>query len=603
MNATSAPDWYTPEQIRFGEDRCAVVVTDAGEDPGLLPAVLGIERGPVIVVCGGADSLTGAARAKAALMLGPAVSSAAAVAGAAVVDGGTSSGVMELTGQARARRPDAMPVLLGVAPAGVVTYPGGPDGDGVPLQPDHSHFVLADAGEWGGETGLLIAVAAALAGGGSPVMVLAGGGQVATAEVLAAVRRGWPVFVISGTGGLADTLLQLWLPRHAPGRSRARRLLSGHISSAAPFPVIADQDLREIIGTGRLHPVAGEDPGQLARALAWELQDEPVLKSAWQDFATYDQMAARLRKVFTRFQGSILALGVLATLLALVYNETHDRFLHWLVVAAPITVSVLIAVAARHAAGQRWVLLRGAAEAIKVEIYKYRTSASPYNGLPGRAHRPARRQVLADRIGAVQARLMQTEVSSDQLKPYAGPLPPRMDGLGRDDDGLSPLDAERYLSIRLRDQLAYYRSRVHSLSRRRSLLQLLAITAGGAGTLLAAAGQDIWVGLTGGIAAASLAYLGYLQVDNTIVTFNQSAAKLADLELRWQALSPAKRDEPAAFDDLVTSAEDVLATELTGWVQQMNDAMAELKNRQDAAAKKAASAPADGQEATAEPGR
>lgn len=603
MNATSAPDWYTPEQIRFGEDRCAIVVTDAGEDPGVLPAVLGIEGGPVIVVCGGADSLTGAAQAKAALMLGPAVSAAAAVAGAAVVDGGTASGVMELTGQARRRRPDSMPVLLGVAPAGLVTYPGGPDGDRVPLQPDHSHFVLADAGEWGGETGLLIAVAAALAGGGTPVTVLAGGGQVATAEVLAAVRRRWPVFVISGTGGLADTLLQLWLPRHAQRRSWARRLLAGRADpAAAPLPAIQDPDLREMIGAGDLRPVASEDPGQLARELAWELQDEPVLKSAWQDFATYDQMAARLRKVFTRFQGSILALGVLATLLALVYDETHDRFLHWLVVAAPITVSVLIAVAGRHAAGQRWVLLRGAAEAIKVEIYRYRTSASPYNGQAGRAHRPARRQVLADRIGAVQARLMQTEVSSNQLTPYAGPLPPRMYGLGRDDDGLSPLGAERYLSIRLRDQLAYYRGRVRSLSRRRSRLQLLAITVGAAGTLLAAAGQDIWVGLTGGIAAASLAYLGYLQVDNTIVTFNQSAAKLADLELRWQALSPAQRDEPAAFDDLVTSAEDVLATELTGWVQQMNDAMAELKNRQEAAAKNA-SAPGREHEATAEPRR
>jgi hypothetical protein len=602
MNATPAPDWYTPEQIRFGEDRCAVVVTDAGEDPGLLPAVLGIEGGPVIVVCGGADDLTGPAKDRAALMLGPAVSAAAAVAGAAVVDGGTSSGVMELTGQARARRPDSMPVLLGVAPAGLVTYPGGPGGDRVTLQPDHSHFVLADAREWGGETGLLIELAAALAGGGSPVMVLAGGGPVATAEVLAAVRRGWPVFVISGTGGLAESLLQQWLPRHAPGRSLARRLLSGHIRAAAPLPVIADPDLREIIETGHLHPVSGEDPGQLARELAWEVQDEPVLKAVWQEFATYDQMAARLRKVFTRFQGSVLALGVLATLLALVYDETHDRFLHWLVVATPIVVSVLIAVAGRHAAGQRWVLLRGAAEAIRVEIYRYRTRTSPYNGSAGRARRLARGQALADRIGAVQARLMQTEVSSNQLRAYAGPLPPGMYGAGRDDDGLSPLTAERYLSIRLSDQLTYYRGRVRSLSRRRSRLQLLAIAAGGAGTLLAAAGKDIWVGLTGGIAAASLAYLGYLQVDNTIVIYNQSVAKLSDLELRWHALSPGERDA-AAFEKLVTSAEDVLAGENAGWVQQMNDAMSELKNRQEAVAKKAMLAPGGEQQATAEPGR
>jgi hypothetical protein len=62
----------------------------------------------------------------------------------------------------------------------------------------------------------------------------------------------------------------------------------------------------------------------------------------------------------------------------------------------------------------------------------------------------------------------------------------------------------------------------------------------------------------------------------------------------------AQRD-PEAFDKLVTGAEDVLTTELTGWVQQMNDAMAELKNRQDSAAKKAASAPDGGHASSTEP--
>ena len=90
---------------------------------------------------------------------------------------------------------------------------------------------------------------------------------------------------------------------------------------------------------------------------------------------------------------------------------------------------------------------------------------------------------------------------------------------------------------------------------------------------------DIWVGLTGGIAAASLAYLGYLQVDNTIVTFNQSATRLAGLKLRWLALGPAERDS-AAFGQLVADTEDVLTTELACGVQQMNDAMAELKRRE-----------------------
>jgi hypothetical protein len=581
VTATSL-DWGEPRPILFGDGKGAVAWLASGADPALLRSALGLENGaPVLMVIGGADDLAGAEADRAEQMLGSAVPAAAQACGAAVVDGGTASGIMRIIGAARARRPAALPVLVGVAPAGQVTYPGGPmapgggEGDRTPLERNHSHFVLADSGEWGGETGLLMDLAAGLADGRRPVLVLAGGGTIALAEVLAAARRGWPVFVVQGTGGLADSLLRLWLPCHPPRPRGAARLLPNRSGTTSPSP-ITDPDLREIIETGDLRPVTADTPAELGRRLAWELQDEPVLKSAWQEFASCDEMAARLRKLFVSFQATILVLGVTATLLALIYDETHARFLHWLVVAAPIVVSVLIALAGRRAAGQRWVLLRSAAEAIKAEIFRYRTHAPPYGE---EVTRPARRQALADRTDAIRGRLMQTEVGTDQLTDYDGPLPPRMYGAGKADDGLSELGAERYLAIRLDDQLAYYRGRVRRFSRRRWWLQLLAIAAGGVGTLLAAAGFDVWVGLTGGIAAASLAYLGYLQVDNTIVTFNQSATRLAGLKLRWLARSPAERDS-AAFGQLVADTEDVLTTELAGWVQQMNDAMAELKRRE-----------------------
>lgn len=582
MTATDL-GWGEPRPIPFGDGRGAFAWLAAGADPSSLRPALDLEHGaPVLVISGGADNLTGAELARTERVLGAAVPAAVELAGAVVVDGGTSSGVMAVIGAARARRPGAVPVLVGVAPAGRVAFPGGPGGDLVPLEPNHTHFVLADSGEWGGETALLIDLAAALAHRHRPVMALAGGGPIATSEVLAAVRRGWPVFIIQGTGGLADALLSLWSARHPPARRGAERLIASlpgpparsRPPAPAPAPII-DPDLREIIDAGDLRPVTADDPVALARRLAWELQDEQILKSAWQEFASCDALAKRLRRLFTRFQSAILVLGVTATLLALVYDEAHWRFLHWLVVAVPILVSVLIALAGRHAAGQRWVLLRGAAETIKSEIFRYRTRTPPY----GEASTPAARSAtLADRIDAIKGRLMQTEVSTGELAQYDGPLPPEMYGAGRTDDGLSRLGAERYLSIRLNDQLAYYAGRVASASRRRWVYQILAVAAGGAGSLLAAMGFDVWVGLTGGIAAAALAYLGYLQTDNTIVTYNQNATRLAGLNRHWLALSPDERDA-TAFVSLVQSTEDRMTTELAGWVQQMNDAMAELKTR------------------------
>lgn len=587
MNATDGPTVSQPTEVGFGSGKRAVLLQDPGADPAELLAALDLQPGTgrsgAIVVCGGAANLNGAPLVRAEAVLGPAVSAAAQVTGAVVLDGGTSSGVMALVGAARGKRPDAMPVLLGVAPAGQVSYPGSPVADGVPLEENHSHFVLAGSGEWGGETGLLMSLAAASAGNGRVVVVLAGGGDVATAEALASVRRGWPVFVIKGTGGVADVIAELWDRHRVRHRRRAAWLLPGRYKyrSSPALSSIADADHREIVSEGDIRPVAGAEPGQLARQIGWELQDEPVLKAAWQQFATYDHLAGALRSAFSRLQGSILLIGVIATLLALIQSEVSNQILHWAVVTLPILAAVLIAVVGRRAVGQRWVMLRAAAEAIKAEIYRYRALAS---SPAATGSQPARQPELAAHLDAIESRLMQTEASSGPLTPYDGPLPPEMYGAGRDDDGLSLLNAERYLLIRIADQLAYFHGRIRGLSRRRNTLQLLAIAAGATGAILAAAGLEAWIGLTSGGSAAALAYLGYLQIDNTIVTYNQAAAKLAGLERGWRALSPDQQHDAAALADLVTRGETALTSELAGWVQQMSDTLQGLKDSQAEAA-------------------
>jgi len=572
------------QEIRFDNGYRAAVVVDDGAGPRDLVSRLGLltdaGRRPVMVVCGGANSLTGAALDRARAVLGPVVAAAARVTGAAVVDGGTAAGVVAVLGAARAEQRSALPALIGVAPVGTTTYPGGPVGDErVPLEPHHTHFVLADGAGWGSETGLLFGVVEALAAGGPIAMVLGGGGAVAKTEALESVRRGWPVFVLSGTGGLADSVAALWQAHRVPRRRRLAPLLPRRYRYHQPTAssAIPDLGLREIVRDGDVRLVRDVEPDGPARQLAWELQDEPVLKQAWQSFATYDQLAAHLRRTFERFQSSILVLGILATLLALVHQRWSNRALHWSVVAIPILASVLIALANRRATGKRWVLLRAAAEAIKTEIYRYRTGTGAYaDQPPPRDGAAARRETLARQLEAIDARLMHTEASSGPLTPYEGPLPPQMYGASRYDDGLSPLDSSRYLATRVADQLSYYHGRIGKLERSRNSYQLLAIASAGAGALLAAAGAEIWIGLTTTISVAATAYLANLQLDNTIVAYNQSANKLSGLLREWSSRT-ANGPARAPFEDLVARGEAVLTTELSGWVQQMNDALRQLQ--------------------------
>ena len=588
----AAPDEPEPAQIAFANGNKALLMEGRSEDAAGMIARMCLQPPapgrPVIVVCGGAARLVGKAFERADAMIGMGVASAAETTGAAIVDGGTSAGVMELTGQARARRPQALPVLVGVAPKGLVTYPNPSEpipADGrVPLEENHSHFVLAESSEWGGETSLLMTVAQTLAGGGLVAVVLAGGESVAKSEAREAARHGWPIFVIAGTGGLADDLFRLSTDHRVQRRRRAAWLLPRRFRNRPqPSPSgITDPDLREIVTTANVKLIAaGMEPWQLARDLSWALQDEPILKEAWQRFATYDYLAVRLRRLFTRFQASILLLGVAATLLALIDSEVKKTPLHWTVVVLPILVSVIIAVGSRRAFGQRWVMMRAAAEFVKTEIFRYRVLGPPKTRGRTKSPKAANQQRLAGQLDDIEARLMQTDASSGPVTTYAGPLPPDSYEASRDDDGLSRLDAEHYLRIRVDDQLGYFDRRVSALNRRRNVLQFLAIASGAAGAILAAAHLEVWIGLTAGASAAALAYLGYLQVDNTIITYNQTDFRLAALKRWWLALDAAEQNETATVEHLVTGCETALAMEQAGWVAQMNDTLEHLKRSQE----------------------
>ena len=277
MTTTSSPVPGQPIEVLFGNGNTAVVCVSSGD---VRPALdcLGLSKGaasrPVLLVCGGAENLAGGAFDRAREMLVPAIALAAKAAGALIIDGGTASGVMKITGMARTRHPEALPVLIGVAPAGKITYPGGPQGAGLTaFQEDHSHFLLAATAYWGGETALMFAAAQALAGGAGVVLALAGGGKVARAEVLSAVRRGWPVFVIAGTGGLADELARLWLAHRMPRRRPLAALLPPgrkHRPPASPG-LIEELSLREIVSCGDLRLVTTSDAGELGLQIAAEL--------------------------------------------------------------------------------------------------------------------------------------------------------------------------------------------------------------------------------------------------------------------------------------------------------------------------------------------
>lgn len=162
---------------------------------------------PVLVSVGGADGLDPLVGEALQVLFRDHLLPRLEQLGAAVIDGGTASGVMALMGRARRARRAALP-LLGVAAAAKVRRDPAQEaspGDAVALDPGHSHFLLVPGRHWGDEVPWMAAAATALAGGGSRGLTLVcGGGAVTRQDIAASLAARRPVLRLLGTGGAAD---------------------------------------------------------------------------------------------------------------------------------------------------------------------------------------------------------------------------------------------------------------------------------------------------------------------------------------------------------------------------------------------------------------
>ena len=355
--------------------------------------------------------------------------------------------------------------------------------------------------------------------------------------------------------------------------------------------VAKDDDplIAEILADGDLHafPI-GDPPELLARRIGRELGGDSTLRQAWLRFGALDLAAVGQQKFFRRMQGLVLAFSVGVTATVVLHQEVPDRCripfsgqdfgcghgLQFLVIIAPIALSVLIGWTNRFHHGQRWVLTRQAAEAIKREIFQFRTGAAPYRD------EATREKDLAKAIEDVTRRLARSEANTTALPIYSGPIPPQY-AAGKGDDGMGPLSPDGYIEVRLDDQLKFFRNKAVRLDTLLERLQWGILGVGGLGTLLAAIGFDLWVTLTTAIAAALGTYLSYRGVDSTLTNYNQTAIDLENIKGWWTALRPDEQADPPNIDALVQHTEQVLATELSGWTQRMQDALADLRKDQE----------------------
>jgi hypothetical protein len=195
------------DNMRHGHGPRHAIIANRGEVSAALRSI-GLRCGrPVLVSVGGAGGMTTERLDAMALLLRERIVPALDRWGAAVVDGGTDSGVMRVMGEARHAAKATFP-LVGVAARGTVTVPGenGSGSDTVDLEPHHTQVLLVPGHTWGDESPWLAHVATVIAGGHPSATLVVNGGEITYNDIAHAVTAGRPVIVVAGTGRTADEI-------------------------------------------------------------------------------------------------------------------------------------------------------------------------------------------------------------------------------------------------------------------------------------------------------------------------------------------------------------------------------------------------------------
>ena len=299
----------------------------------------------------------------------------------------------------------------------------------------------------------------------------------------------------------------------------------------------------------------------------------PILNIAWTRYAQLDALAEKRDKPHIQWRRWISILGVLAALFAVITQTYADYMpaivslaLRILLVATPITASVLAAFVNKFYNGNDWLVARAGAEEILKEIYMYRTFFK---------NRRKRREWLEKRLTIIQRQVYRgmggeliLDKAPEKIPPYYDPDNPNSD------PGFKDLTGPEYVKYRLEDQLAWHIQKVQQFGRERTRLQVYILAAGGLGAFLAAMGGSlsIWVAVTASLGAALMGWQELRNLDGTVKNYSRVIMELMIIYDHWNMLEPEERTDAELFQ-MVKSTEDILWHQNIEYIKSMQEVL------------------------------
>lgn len=302
----------------------------------------------------------------------------------------------------------------------------------------------------------------------------------------------------------------------------------------------------------------------------------PILEVAWTRFAQLDAASLKRSKAHLRMRRWITALGVLATLFAILStlfpeNSLGGLILKVLLITTPILASGLAAFVSKFFSTGDWLVARAGAEEILKEIYSYRTILQ---------NETTRRNWLEKRLEEIQRSVYSGMNGELILEPFHGVLPPTSrfnPDYPNTDPGFHDLTGNEYFSYRLENELGWHTREINRRQKERTRLQALIIFSGGMGAFIAAFGPPIalWVALSAAFTSAFIGWQELRNLDSVVRNYSKVIMELNMLFSHWKNLESEEQNQ-TEFYKLVRSTEDIL------WSQNMEYIKSQQKALQDA---------------------
>lgn len=303
----------------------------------------------------------------------------------------------------------------------------------------------------------------------------------------------------------------------------------------------------------------------------------PILEIAWRKFAQYDATSVKRTAAYLRLRQWIAIFGLLATLFAILtaiypanFSAVGEFVLKVLLISSPIIASLLAAFTNKFFITGDWLIARAGAEETLKDIYIYRTILQK---------NPKRREWLEKQLAKIQRsvyRGMNGELVMDAYKGETPPAPRFNPKAPNSDSGFHDLTGDEYFAFRLESELNWHIKKVNQKQKERTRLQLLILTSGALGAILAALGGPftLWVALAASSTTTLLGWQELKNLDLVVRNYSKVIMELTIIADHWKNLEAEERTN-SEFYKMVKSTEEILWSRHVEYIKAMQEALQE----------------------------